>query len=246
MEEQDQITIQRYLDGELSPTEREVFEEKLALSPDLQQDILLHKKLIEGIKMEARSIAWQQINNLEQKARHQNKVRKPNSTVAWRMAAAFALILVAGFAIYLTIGQDAGPERLYAENFSPYPPIAYAPVRGKEPSSNLERAFAAYTAGQYQKSMDLLADENHEGNRGGLILFYEGNALMALGKPMEAEAKLKAAMEYPGPLALQMRWYLSMSYLAQGKTEQAKELLSLISSGQNSYSEKASKIISNL
>jgi len=121
-------------------------------------------------------------------------------------------------------------NRLFAENFKPYKDDSLEPSRrGTTNISPAERFQQLYWDDKHPEALgafDALsaADKNNDN-----FLFIRANCLLATGRADEATKLLEQIIRNDRTRFMaEANWYLALSYLKSGKTEQAKNLLRTI------------------
>jgi len=238
--------IQQYLDGTLDSEERSVFESRLKTDPELQKQLEKYKLLLDGIRYQARKEGWEKITDLEEE--YEGKSIDKRVTINdWRyVAACFIGILFTALLVYILLSKPDSLQDLYAENFAPYPALTHGPLRGADPGVSLEeRAYAAYSNENYDEAIILFMNLLNE-KEDPLVLFYLGNAYLANEEYGNATTVFEQALEQNIVIDNQTRWYLALSYMAQGRKEEAIIQLKELARGSSSYSYKAQTIIQQL
>ncbi|MEK6477106.1 tetratricopeptide repeat protein [Catalinimonas sp. 4WD22] len=243
----DDSTIQRYLDDDMSELEKTEFEEALSSDIELQRSVAEYRNLSEGILFQKRRVIWSKIQDMEaevERTSPQNNKTNLTNWLPWSIAAAIALLIVGG--ILLWNEWQPTSQELFAENFSPYPALAYAPDRSDTTVEGLkEQAYSAYSNENYSQAISLfeqiLAEENDT-----LTWFYLGNAYLENDEPQKALDALSNFLEYDTELNTQAQWYLGLAYLSVGDKEKAKEIFENEQLQNSSYGIKAKNIIDNL
>ncbi|MDF9794976.1 tetratricopeptide (TPR) repeat protein [Catalinimonas alkaloidigena] len=243
----DDSTIQRYLDDDMSGVEKAEFEAALSSNIELQRVVAEYRNLSEGILFQKRRAMWSKIQDMEAEAERtslQNNRTNLTNWLPWSIAAAIALLIVGG--ILLWNEQQPTSQELFADNFSPYPALAYAPDRSDTLTESLkEQAYRAYSNENYSQAVSffeqMIAEENDT-----LTWFYLGNAYLENDEPPKAINALNKFLEYDTELKTQAQWYLGLAYLSAGDTEKAKGVLDQLSKSNTSYAENAKEIILHL
>lgn len=242
-EENIEIRIQQYLDGELSDEQRLDLEEQIASDSSLQEKLSSYALLADGIRFNARKENWEKIQLLEQEAAIDTEIRLDRDYKWYYVAASICAIVAAAILIYKVIYKQTDLGDLYAENFSPYPALIHAPVRGPEnPVTIEEKAYAAYSNEAYEEAITGFTTMLEE-REDPMVNFYLGNAYMASGNYEAAIKSLEKSIETPMVLETQARWYLGLSYLAAENRELALIQFNELAKGTSTYSEKAKTIL---
>jgi len=241
--------VQRYLEGELSGQELLDFEQHLAKDSELQTMLEEHKILAGGIRYHARTQVWDKIKALEALAEAEDTSKRlsgnSNKFLYWSVAAAVAVLLVS-VVYFVNRNQPVDTGQLFAENFEPYPALAYAPQRSDTSfASMMEEAFGAYSNGDYTAAIPLF-EEILAQNEETMVWFYLGNAYLAEGQSEQAIAAFQKFLQIKTALTYQGKWYLSLAYLSNDQLPDAEKYLKDISVSSSAYSNKASLLLKKI
>lgn len=121
-------------------------------------------------------------------------------------------------------------NRLFAENFKPYKDDSLEPLRrgnaGLSPSERFQQLYWDNKHREALLAFEALsaADKNNDN-----FLFLKANCLLVTGQSDEAAVLLEQILRNDRTRFMaEARWYLALSYLKSGRTEQAKNLLRTI------------------
>ena len=214
--------VERYFAGQLSEDEARQLNEALQKDATFAEEFELEKDLQVALVDFGKDQLKSELLNLE--AEKEGRQRKSYDYRWWRYAA--AAILIMGLSIFgaLFIGDKFTPEELYAENFEPYRNIIAPVVRGENAEGLLERSFALYERGDYDQAEQAFTTL-YEATGDRYLLFYRGNALLALGRAEEAITVFKSHQETRDNFYYKSRWYLALAYLKHNQAEEAIGLL---------------------
>lgn len=243
-DEQKYDLIERYLDQQLSASERSDFEQKLENDPALREELELHQQLAEtlgGTEVHQFRAELKAINQKWQAPATEKKVR----SIAFRRIAAIAatvLILLLAYQFLKTPATHA-PEALFASNFEPYNMVMNQ--RASLPTLVAEAA-SAYEAAAYENAAKAFRQLEAE-NQGEVVFqFYLAISELALDNSAQAIPLLKEIIRQDHPLfAEQSRWYLALAYLHNGDIELTKSQLQKIQPEEFQYP-AAQKILDQL
>lgn len=197
--------IDKYIQKKTTTEELEKIRQLVKEDPAFKNELYLQLELRTAIKREETQKLKKRLQNLEQKKRN-----KPSFSLVWKVAAVFILGL--GFLWFFNLSPDY--ERLYTENFEPYPNIISPSVRDKQPAESIkEKAFNYYDNRNYKeaaKAFDALYKEEEL----PYAYFYYGMSLMADHQIEKAIATLESPdWEIPEKFQDQTHWYLALGYL---------------------------------
>ena len=235
--------VERYFTGRLSEDEarqlRDALQKDAAFAEEFELEKDLQATLIDKAKIDLKS----KLVNLE--TEKYQKDQESQSFKWWRYAA--AAILIIGLSIFgaLFLSNQSTPEELYAENFEPYRNIIAPVVRGENAEGLLEKSFAHYERGDFnQAEKDFNTLYEASGDR--YLLFYRGNALLALGRAEEAITIFKSHQETRDNFYYKSRWYLALAYLKRDQKTEAVSILEEIVDNNSYNAAQATDLLNKL
>jgi len=235
--------VERYFTGRLSEDEARQLNDALQKDAAFAEEFELEKDLQAALIDKGKTDLKSKLVSLE--AEKFPKDQKSSNLKWWRYAA--AAILIIGLSLFgaLFMGDQSTPEELYAENFEPYRNIIAPVVRGENIEGLLEKSFALYERGNYnQAEQDFKTLYEATGDR--YLLFYRGNALLALGHTEEAITIFKSHQETQDNFYYKSRWYLALAYLKMDKKSEAVSILEEIVTNNSYNADKAEDLLKEL
>lgn len=152
-----------------------------------------------------------------------------------------SVLLLAFFAISC---QTPAPtnDQLFDTYFTPFI-NAIEPVNGDEISEdNTTKAFVAYENKDYAKAEGLFFTIYRKEKK-SFALFYAAMSQMAQGKMQEARTMLKIYLNYPNDsFTTQAHWYMALTYLKEGKRDDAIRKLNKIVADNADFKVKAKEL----
>jgi len=244
-EEFDDITLQRYLDDDMSEQERKTFEKNIEENETLKNEVATYKTLAAGIAYQGKKAAWEKVQALEKQAEQRPTPVKPmGKNRLWYAIAASVALLITAYFIFFHTGSE--PEELFAEYFEPYPALAYAPNRNDTVAENLkEQAFGAYSNENYDEAINLF-QQILEKEDEPVVWFYLGNAYLAGNQPENAIQAFNKTLENNTDVTNQSQWFLALSYLANNNPDRAVDVLEQLSNTNSTYKNKAEQLLQTL
>lgn len=241
--EKDIDLIERYYDDGLSEYEVAHFERRLKTDEEFRALVEQEKYVVGAIRIQGLKDELAQLKLMEATLKDPTMdVPHPVNRRWYILAAAvIALVIVARFAITPPITT----ERLYKENFRPYPNVFEPTVRSQASSTDRAEAFKQYEKGDYSRAARLFRGLLQQENNDGILLLL-GNCNLALGNTNEAVSNFTQLRAQSPELAIQANWFLSMAYLQKDDTEAALPLLRELSTTGGSYAEKAQEMVRKL
>lgn len=240
MDNQDNITISKYINGELTGAELVAFEKLLQEDEALKHEINFHKivdetltedyqtinGIDEGERLEFEGILSKVMNGKEMVEELADKpisiVRKILPFAALAAAVALLLFLVPGL-------QNSNSA--FADDF--YKPYTYQadPTLG-----DVNEGIKAYQDKDYKTALDIIS-ENLDGDL--KLLLLKGNAEYNLTKYDEAILSFEEVKEKTGNQSFKnyANWYLALTYLKKENKNQATKLLKQLSEDSDYYAQ---------
>jgi tetratricopeptide (TPR) repeat protein len=149
--------------------------------------------------------------------------------------------------IFIPFSQQTSAD-LYADYFAPYPNVFEPSLRGASSLGGATavtqrmEAFRAYEEADYEKAASLFASLLKENKEPGILLLL-GNSNLAMNRTTEAKENFKDLITNFDDLDIQAKWFLSLCYLKEGQTLQARDLLEELGSTEISYATKANELL---
>lgn len=246
MKEQDYILFEDYLEGTLSPTEKNEFERRLADDEKFEQSFLTYKELSgfldnkfedknpdNQFKENLKNISNTYFNKTENKSSKRGTIRfKP-----WQYAIAASIVVIFGL---LVIMNDSTPA--YAD-YADFNNISLT-ERG-ENDELLSKAEKTFNEGNYEEAIQyfdqiLIEDANYKE-----IQLYKSIALIETNQYDDADELLSVLSTGTSVFKYDAMWYLALSKLKQKKYEQCRIILERIPEDAEVY-KKAQKLLSKL
>jgi tetratricopeptide (TPR) repeat protein len=115
-------------------------------------------------------------------------------------------------------------------------------LRGENPGQERAKPFQDYEQKNYQAAAEgfkeLLSIKEEPG-----ILLLLGNSNLMLGKSEEAQENFTTLIRNYDEFDLQGKWFLSLSYLKSGDTENARKILKELGEMEVSYASRAKELL---
>jgi tetratricopeptide (TPR) repeat protein len=254
--------IEKYLDDKLDPQELDLFNRKLREDPEFHRLYFDMDRLVEGIRLSARTTTLEEkLANLEGALPFQKSDGKKNDTpvISLRermmqykgaIAAAITLLFVAAFAL-TTLDFGTDPGKLYAKYQEPFDNYS-----GQKRSVSVEEvelsemAFQFYDQGDYQQALDIFiqlenqaeADVDPSVSR----WLYMGNAYMELGNMDSAISMFRNVIDRNSGLVVQAKWYMALCYLKQENLEIARTMFTELAEQGKYKSAESARILDKI
>lgn len=235
--------IEAYLNQELSPADRQSFEQEMASDDALQADVRLHRSLrmgLHGLAVEQRvrqaheRYKARPDDEAAPSATEPTPLPAPRRGAGWgRWAAAASVVLGLGIGYYF-LQQPAEPASLaYAEQslrqnddqLTKSLPAHLAPTERRQ----LLTAIEAYKTGRYDAVIDQLTIPAQDRQTEPYRHYFLGLTYLAKQQPAAAIAPLQEAVgTATGALRQKADWFLALAYLKNEQPELASPILNRI------------------
>ena len=249
-EHDDIIRIEKYLEKKLTVEELQEFERRKSEDPVLEKQVEEMRLLIEGIKNTAREHILDDLKKLEETlpevtVKKRIPLRRNLIRIGWGLAAACIAGIIA-VSVFVNPVNNHTYETLYNEYFTPYPNVIEATKRSEYHNLTLkEEAFYEYDLGNYATAIEKFSVIN-EKEKDATLLFYLGNAYMAIGKTEDAIHNFKLIGDSDHKFQNQAKWYLCLAYLKNGQIEEVKNILGELKLSNSAYREKANMLLKEI
>jgi len=219
--EEDIALVERYFDEELSDSERKNFAARLTVDENLKSLVEHEKILINAIRHHGLQEDLQFLKDIE-KGLEDPKIVPMHTSRKWYYIAAASVAALLMVAVFFR--PQPSSQKLFAENFQPYPNVFEPTVRGTNEVTKRSEAFQAYEQGDYSRAVVLFNQLLKEKKEPGILLL-NGNANLMLGNVEEAKNNFITLNADFDELDIQSKWFLSLCYLKSGDMEHAKPIL---------------------
>ena len=207
------------------------------------QENNISKEVLDAIIDEKKMSIREKILTIHKKA-NKTKIFYLNTVQNRAVAAAIAIIFIVGGAVisYDLFTGDTNHE-LIAENYSSAN-LDFLYNRGNlEADSKMSKAIAYYNNRQYSLALKLFKSVDDS----IIASLYSGYCYMMLGNYDTAEDNFIFVINDENNLMIdQAEWSLAQCYLNTNKTKLAKEMFTKISKEDNSYKNKAKRILETM
>ncbi len=223
LEEKDHILIEKYLLEQLSETERQNFDARLA-DPEFQTEVGLQRDLLGAFQAEGRDDLKAQLGELENRIQSEQAHPPSRRTISlrpWLAAASVAVLLLAAFWLF---NRGPSPEKQFAQYFEPYPNVVAPISKGTSEQDARVLAFQTYELRNYTEAARLLAALPQQDDA---TYFYRGLSALALDQTETALAHLFKIPD-SSPFQTASQWYTALIYIKSDQATQAHPLLETV------------------
>lgn len=227
--------IDKYIQKKASTEELEEIRQLMEKDAHFREEVIFHLELQKAVKKDESQKLKEHLQSLEQK---KNKARF--IPIIWKVAAVFVI----GLSLFWIFNMSPDYEKLYTENFVPYPNIVAPTVRDLNGSENeVEKAFRYYDNADYAKAAEAFKTIYTE-DKVGYANFYYGISLMADHQIEKAVQALENSdWEIPARYQNQTDWYLALGYLKTDNKEKAIAYLEKVIKADDAMASQANKIL---
>ncbi len=243
-----------YFSGTLNGQEKLDLESRMKADMKFQQAFQEYRDLRKGIDYSIMKTLKEELQELEAtlpevniEPQDRGQGEEPiigQRFMLWKVAAVVMLIAVSAVVIF-QLQQPSSPQDLFTHHFEAYPNEFVSAKRGDDNAADpMVQAFQAYDNQNYNAAIDgftKILDEEED----VMVLFYLGNAQLAQNESQAAIATFEQFLEISQDSVTEAKWYLAMSYLKEGRIEEAKVLLEELKEDEE-YGKQANKILRRL
>lgn len=239
--EQDITMVEKYFDSELSPEELSHFNARVEHDEDFKALFQREKVIIGAIRNQGLIDNLLYLKTIEEKIQGEQSYPMASGIKGWYYYAAAAVVALLVAVAFLLPGKE-DTDQLFAAYFTPYPNVVQPLLRGDAPTAEQIKPFQDYEQKNYQAAAEgfneLLATKEEAG-----ILLLLGNSNLMLGKSEEAQENFITLIRNYDEFDLQAKWFLSLSYLKSGDTENARKILKELGEMEVSYASRAKELL---
>ena len=242
----DNKTIKKYLSNQLTPLERNAFEQEMEKNEFL-------KESVEGFEMNSMPLTMDKMDDIESDLHHkmEEKVRQTKKGKlifmnVFKFAAAACIISIIGIATYRIFfsSEYLSEQEIYSCYFKPLTNTD-AIVRGENDTTDEAKAAKAYENEDYFEAVNYyqkLVSNNTDNVKNNLFL---GISLLATNQPKKAIDVLNS-ITLSEEFHFDIQWYLALAYIKNKEIQNAQTTLNLLSKEENYYQKEAQEILGKL
>lgn len=216
--------LMRYLDGELTPVERQQVDRQLAEDDNLKKEyeqLVMARETVKqyGLQKKVSAIHQQMMQEMQKPVAKINPVKR---IIRYSMAAAAGvLIIVAGVMVYnyLTLS----PEKIFADNYRTYETV----VLRDENNPEFSRLEKAYTEKKYDEVAAMSLDRPFTTKE----ILLKGMACLEIGdaeKAIEQYRRVTDQSSATGLMKEEAEYYLLLAYIRNKQYAAALQLIESI------------------
>lgn len=234
-----------YFKGELSSQEQIEFDKRLKSDPDFQSEFQEMKLIKEAIKAEARKDTLQFLKATETSIKTK-EITKTHTTMKKYISVAAGLLLVVSLT-YLSLFNGTGEidgAKVFDQYYQTYPNIAMGAERGTSIDlTNLRpQAYYAYDMGNFSQAESTF-EKLVESEKTASNYFYLGLSNIETGNLESAKNNLNTVINNYDEYKEQAQWFLALTLMKSGVSEEALSNFMDLGLNGNSYKEESLRIL---
>jgi hypothetical protein len=237
--------IEKFIDGELSADERQLFQQRMSDDAFAKQ-LHFHRAVTDSVRIVQEQKLRQKFKQRLEQQRNAPETGTGKSSRRNYYWAAAVLVIALASAIFIVVQRPRSAEKLYLAYYQPYPVTGITRDGSDE---KLDPAVTAYGAGDYEGAARILEVKIAEAttrNAGELKLIL-GNCYLQLGQPNKAAPLFKQVMQGDDPvLSADASWYFALAQIRMSDMANAKVTLQGLIASKSAYRRKAAQLLEDL
>ena len=230
--------IDKYIQKTATPEELLEIQRLLKEDPVFKKEFYFHLELKEAIRIEENQKLKNQLQQLD-------TIQSPKKfrLNIYKIAA----ILIMGLGLLWFFNTSPNYDKIYAENFEPFPNIIAPTVRNHNSSQNkVTKAFNLYDNKNYTAAA-IAFKELHDENEDSYANFYYAMSLLGDNQLKKAIKVLENPdWEVPEQYEVYTYWYLGLAHLKLGNKDRAKDYLHKTLQTNHHIAAQAQKILDKI
>jgi tetratricopeptide (TPR) repeat protein len=235
--------MEKYIAGELSSTEKEMFEKKIREDKSLQEEINLRRRVDRIIENRDVQLLRNKLSAIEKSRTTKKRFLQPHFNTYVKYAAVFlGIVLIAGISLFS--GTKLASDQIIDRYYKVYEPVT--DQRSEKVTSNEDfiLALSLYNTHEYGKAaifFSKVLEKNPEDMQSELL-----NGLSNLEEKQYREAKKSFGIvidDNNNFFVETAKWYLALCYVETKENEKARQLLETIAREGGIYKKDANKIL---
>jgi tetratricopeptide (TPR) repeat protein len=238
--------IERYIDGEMSESEKLWFRKEMDGNPGLRDEIELRRKTDEVLRRTDIINLREKLVNIEYHVKSAKLHHSPWNEIL-RYAAIIAGVAVLAGGLLLIPRQKLDNDEIMEKYYSPYEPPSSSRSGSIAKNADYNLALEYYKVKDYQDAAVYFSKvvESEPGNMNSWLL--NGISNFEISNYPEAKISFKTVVEDNNNLYVDhAQWYLALCNIKTGELKKAKELLLAIENSESIHSKDARKVLKYL
>lgn len=240
--------ILKYLDGEVTGEEKQMFEKELMENGSLKQTFNLVKDVNSTIADDNLLSYTAKLKQTQDKVNKENNSKpKINLTPLRILAVASAIIILVILAFYYSNTLKPSNEKVFAQFYQRYE--ADIITRSSEPAdgNDLINAIQLYDKGNYTGAISRFEAIIKNDATNTAARFFIGVSFIETKNYSKAIENLKMVINQNDTVFMEhAEWYLALCYVKTNQTSQAYSILKKIANGRTYYRVMASDILKKI
>ena len=241
----EQEKLEKYLEGEMSESEKIAFEKKMKADPELTEQVRLHQALevALGNREEIAVEANLQAIMAEKPAQEVPNEKKVRRLWQYLSVAAAVVILLVGVK-YIFFNDTITPDQIYTMHYVAYDGSGELRTGDSVPRRLLDNAFDSYNAGNYAQALNVFDSILVRVPGNARANFYLGICFMETGQSQKAIEAFQAVLDHGQNLYInQSTWYIAMACLNLKDLACTRSRLESLAGQTGAYGKKAKEIL---
>ncbi len=247
------IEIDDYLKGNMSASEKQVFEERLQTDTELAKELKLQRdmqivyedqKWLQGNEEALKTEGAKQLKSFFESNEASDLKATINEVISENRSGSrnknfWFIGIAASIAVLLTISLFVFKENNYDELYASYIHMDEIPslvTRGEDIDKLLENAQLLFEDKKYQEAItSFTLYQQKETSINPLSYIYNGIALIELNRFDEAFVQFELLANSNSLHSKKANWYKALVFLKQKKKQELKDILKIIVSDKDNY-----------
>lgn len=241
--------IERHIQSELTDEEAKQVEELRAKDPSFAHEIEIHKDIHYALADKDLHAFKQILTEADKTYFTSIKTTPPEKRVVpfyLKIAATITLVIGLSATLYFIKTTAVTKDNLFDTYFSPYDaPVNFRSSNSPYVDNDLKQALTFYDEGKYQNAIPYLNRVVTAKPENRLALLLRGVSYLASGNTAKAELDFNTIIQHQQNMFVdQATWYLALTYLRQGKKNDARSVLHTLEN--SSYHNKVQELLLEL
>lgn len=232
--------MEKYIQGRMTADQKEQFEGEMAQNQELQDELVIHRKLINSIETESVRQLLEQIHdeNFNQETPVVS-LQSRSRRLSLAIAASVAIIAVAVWWVFNW--QTSQPKALYAAYFEPAQGLPT--TLGYADQQQFAEGMISYKLGDYSEAIAYWQPLVNSDPANDTLNYYLGIAALADEAPGQAINYLEKVEQ---AYFISARWYLALAFLQQEEPQAAVPILKNLAAQETTYQAESQAILKKL
>lgn len=234
MNEKDLELIDRYLTGNMTDEDRELWQERIA-DEEFRNALASSSEIQQAVRFEGR----EDLRKLLLEWDNQPAIRRRSRMYFWASTAAALLILVL---VYLFTRPGSSPAYIASNYVEPYPNLV-APLQKGEAGSPDEyaEAFHLYETGYYGKAESAFSALDPEDEA---VQFYSALTVFLDDREEEAIPRLESiSYNSDHKFNIPAKWYLGLAFLMSGEEDKGLQQIQFVAGTDTPLAREAQELL---